>query len=193
MLEIVKRVADFQAQIEGFKLLSNDEIRLDLGMHNLKKVLLNILYPFYAEFHNKNVIVEIQISDDVAEENKMKIDYKIFNVAMHHFFNNIVKYTKPNSMVNIRFDSLTNNLTFEMLSVRIEQEEMEKIFELGISGANVGNLGGDGVGMFMVKKSLQFLGCEINIISNYLTTIYLDDVPYTENKFLVKFQSYKSY
>ena len=60
ILSISKRVVDLQAQIEGFKILSGNN-KLDIGNHNIKKILQNILYPFYEDFNNNHVQIRWHI------------------------------------------------------------------------------------------------------------------------------------
>lgn len=191
MLEISKGINAFQAQIQGIKMLRSD-IRLDLGLHSIKKLLLNIIYPFYNEYNKRNIDIKINIDDDLSDGNKLKIDYKIFNVAMHHFLNNISKYTKPYSKVDIRFNFTGNSLEFTMESAKIEKDEILTIFELGVSGKNVRNLAGDGVGMYMVKKALDLHGYRMEVIPSYSTKTEYDGVDYTKNKFIIYFNN-KSY
>lgn len=186
VLEINKRIVDLQAQIEGFKILSGKG-ELDFGSHNIKRVLLNILYPFYEDFKKLNIKVRIGIDNNLAEANKLKIDYKIFNVAMHHFFNNALKYCKPYSVIDINFDADNNALQFTMLSVRIEKGELKQIYDLGISGRNAGEKAGEGVGMYMIKRSLDLLGAKMSIYSNHLVREVFEDFEYVENRFFIYF------
>ena len=186
-LEITKRVIDLQAQIKGFEMLEG-KLDLDIGTHNIKKVLLNILYPFYKELNEANVTIYINIPDEIAEQNPVEIDYQIFNIAMHHFINNIIKYAKPYSKVNIIYEEKNKSLKFTMSSVKINKEELKSIFNLKTSGKNVGELAGDGVGMYMVKESLTLLGASMEISPNYNDCETIQNVQYIRNDFYVHFK-----
>lgn len=183
-LEIIKRVVDLQAQIKGFEILEG-EVDLDIGIHNIKRVLLNILYPYYEEFKKVNVSIYINIPSDSSDQYSINIDYQIFNIAMHHFLNNIIKYAKPYSKVTISFDESSRILKFSMLSIKINKDELKSIFELRTSGKNVGELAGDGVGMYMVKKALFLLNSRIEILPDYHEYETIQNIPYVRNNFLI--------
>ncbi len=186
-LEIVKRVVDLQAQIKGFEMLEG-KVDLDIGTHNIRKILLNILYPFYKELKEANISIYVNIPTDTSEIYSIQCDYQVFNIAMHHFINNIIKYAKPYSKVSITFNQDQKTLMFSMLSIKINKEELKTIFDLKISGKNVGELAGDGVGMYMVKKSLNLLGASMEVSPNYNEHETAQDIHYIRNNFIIYFK-----
>jgi signal transduction histidine kinase len=184
MLQISKRVIDMQAQIQGFRMLS-EAIKLDQGQHNIKRLLLNILYPFYQDFDEAYVNIHVNIDDEIAENNSIVLDYKIFNVVLHHFLNNAVKYTKPHSKILIYYLPEERGIVFSMDSVKIEKDELKTIFNLGVSGKHAGNLAGDGVGMYMIKKGLTIMGGKIEIEPDYRNHSNVDGIEYVRNVFKI--------
>lgn len=188
VLLITKRVIDLQAQIEGFKILSGTN-KLDMGNHNIKKVLRNILYSFNDDFNRNNIELRWHIDFDLAEKYPLKIDYKKLNVALHHFFNNATKYTRPNSYIDITYDPINRILSFGMMSVKIEPNEVKDIFTLRFRGKNASKIqSGDGVGMYMVKKALDLLKANIEVEPNYSKHEEgINGVKYTFNSFIIKF------
>lgn len=191
ILQISKRTVDFQSQIEGFKILTGD-VKPDFGKHNIKRALLSVLYPFFDQLNEANVYVDIRISDEIANKNLIHMDYKLFNVAMHHFFNNIAKYCKPHTNVNVFYRQENNTLLFEMHSVRIDREELQQVFKLHVSGIHAKAFGGDGIGMYMVGTALELMGSRMEISPEYSTQEVLEDIPYVKNKFLVYLPNIKS-
>jgi signal transduction histidine kinase len=131
------------------------------------------------------VDLRIHISDDDAEKNPVYLDYKMFNLAMHHFMNNAVKYAKPYSKISISFNFKDSILSIVMMSVKIDKDEIKEIFKLGVSGKNVGTRAGDGVGMFMIDKALTLLGAKMNIHPDYMKHETVHDTHFTENTFLI--------
>ena len=182
ILQMMNRVVDLQAQIEGMKMLSGN-FKLDFGYHNIKKVLLNILYSFYEDFENIGVDVRMHISDDLAEKNQVRLDYKIFNVALHHFFNNAVKYIEQYSKIDITFNKKSQVLEFRMWSTKIDKDELMEIRRLGVSGRNAGKNAGYGVGMYMIDKSLELLGGRFEIHSDWQKHKVVNETQYTLNSF----------
>lgn len=186
LLQILKRVVDIQAQIEGFKILTG-EVKPKFGSHNIKRTLLSVLYPFYEELNKKGIFVRLDIDDAVASANEVTLDYKLFNVAMHHFLNNTQKYGLPGSKVDITFNPLENYLEISMKSVRIDKEEIKEIFKMGIYGNHAAGFAGDGIGMYMVGRALEIMGANMDISSEYGQQEVVAGVPYTPNKFRIYF------
>lgn len=189
VLSASKRIVDMQAQIQGFKILSG-ESELELGSHNISKVLEYITPPFYESFHERGIYVKFNLDKEAAEANKLEIDFKVLNVAIHHLLNNAQKYTKENTQVDINYDSSKKILVFSMKSVRIDEDELGFVFDLGFSGRNAKNAGseGDGIGMYMVKKALDLIGAKILIQPDYSTDEHYSTTWYTKNKFMIFFQ-----
>ena len=188
VLVIAKRVVDLQAQIEGFKILSGNN-KLDIGNHNIKKVLHNILYPFYEDFNKNNIEVRWHIKHEIKDENTIRTDYKVLNVALHHLLNNASKYVLPYSYIDICYNPEEKTLSFEMISIRIERDELKKIFDLRFRGRNVlDSEPGEGVGKYMVKKALDLLNADIIVEPNYsISQEGLNGTKYNFNKFVIKF------
>jgi len=187
-----KRIFDVNAHIECFNVLSLDESGdYNFIAHNVKKVLLRISQPFFEDLKQKEVEVKFLIKDDYAKKNKVVLDYKIFNLAMYNFFDNAVKYTKPNSEILINFEKLSEKdflIKIEMMSMRIEKDEIEKIFEEGYSGVNAKNEAGDGIGMFTAKEALRLNDLIINVIPNYSRSEVLNGNKFVYNIFEITYK-----
>jgi len=186
-LDILKRVVDLQAQIEGFKILSGDR-KPDMGEHNILKVAQNVIHPFYADLLSNNVSIKWHIDPKIAEIKKIKTDYKALNVILHHLLTNAVKYAKPYSCIDINFDDEKLELSFSMKSIRIERDELQKIFDLGYCGTDVPSaIAGEGVGMYMVKKASDLLNIRVSVEPDYSAHIEdINGVKYSPNKFTLK-------
>ena len=155
-----KRIEELDIHLESLKILdSNIGFNLsNLKKHPLHKILLNTYDPFKQAFDDKNIKV---VFDRVDENIKIRIDYKVFNLIFHHFFDNAAKYSKANDKIEFIFSS-NRDLVVKMHSLKIE--DVNSIFKKGISGNNSGELAGDGIGMFVIKKSLQIMNMDISLI-----------------------------
>lgn len=183
-----KRIFDINAHIECFDILSLDgKGDYNFIEHNIKKLLLRIFQPFFEDLKQKEVDVKFLIKDEYAKKNKVVLDYKTFNLAMYNFFDNAVKYTKPNSEISITFEKNSKNFQIKigMMSLRIEREEIEKIFEEGYSGENAKNEAGDGIGMFTAKEALRLNNLDIKVAPNYSKSVVLNGNKYIDNTFLI--------
>ncbi len=188
IFEIAKRIIDLQSQITGFKVLSG-EIKPNIFPQNIKKVLLNIIYPYYEDFRKINVDIKLYIEDAIAAGNLLPLDYKLFNIAIHHFLNNALKYSYPDSHIDIRFDVSSKTLSFDMISLRIEEFELETIFELKVSGTNAKGIPGDGIGMYMLQKALKLLEANMKIQPDYTFEKWLEGKAYHRNIFYINFKT----
>ncbi len=143
------RLVDYH--IGGYKLLQDSFSRINItDNHNLRKFLLGLSHLFFESFTKNSVVLSLH---DIDENFLCSFEYETFNIAMHSFLENTVKYSKPYSRVNVYTHTESGDLIFEMESVRIEKDETEKIFERGVFGRNVpDDLRGSGIGMYGLKK-----------------------------------------
>jgi signal transduction histidine kinase len=169
---IDKRLFDMRNQIDGFNLLYANKHYVfkpeDYNPVNIKKVLLSTATPFLDQLREKKVKLDIDnITDSYAQNNKVNLNYKFFNLALYNFFDNITKYIKNGSNLKITFQKNTGDffIFFEMISRYIEPQEFSLIFEDGYSGKHASGLSGNGIGMFYTKKALNLIGLDIRVES----------------------------
>ena len=181
------RLVDYH--IGGYKLLQDSFSRINISdNHNLRKFLLGLSHLFFESFKKNDVILSLH---DIDENFLCSFEYETFNIAMHSFLENTVKYSKPYSRVIAYTNSESGNLVFEMESVRIEKDETEKIFERGVFGRNVpDDLRGSGIGMYQLKKALDRSRISIEISSDLSRSSEVNSVRYTPNTFIFQFPKY---
>lgn len=189
--QIAKRLDDMDAQITGFKIISGiiQNSEPNLGRYNLRNVILRHIQPFLAELQEQHVTIEFSPSEDEFEKHKAMADPKMMNVALHHFFQNATKYICPNNQICISIQPGDDRIqiSIDMTSIKIEEDEQEKIFERGVSGANAGNLAGQGIGMFVIKSALEHFGAIIKIRIQPIEPITYNSKEYTQNTFIFDF------
>lgn len=157
--DLNKRIEEIGTHLKSLQILEN-KTEVDLKNHPLKSMLLNIYAPFQDGFKNKQIRV---IFDRVDEGLKITVDYKIFSLIMHHFFDNALKYSKIDDEINFIYSS-DNLLVVNMHSLKIEKQD--NIFEAGVSGKNADSLAGNGIGMHVIKKGLEIMNMSIEIKDN---------------------------
>jgi K+-sensing histidine kinase KdpD len=136
------------------KLDREDSVSLDFKHYPIRNVLLNVLHTFFVYFTNNGIYVEV---DEYF--NEVYFDYETIQVAIYHLIENASKYTKPNSIVQIKFEESKTDLKviFDMMSVHIEPTEKDQIFNEGFSGSNAKKMmkNGDGIGMWRIKQMME--------------------------------------
>lgn len=173
-----KRIDELNIHLESLKIIEKgiNKTKTEMRKHSLRSVLLNIYDPFKDLFNDKNINV---VFDKVDEALQLSLDYKIFSLVFHHIFDNASKYSKKDDTINFIFSS-KGKLIIQMHSLTIENPET--VFLRGVSGGNVGELAGDGIGMFVIKKGLQVMGMDISLKDDGK----LNNSPnYSKNKFII--------
>jgi PAS domain S-box-containing protein len=110
----------------------------------------------------------------------INVDPKLITQILNNLIVNSIKYSNPNSEINVtvKFDKLDDQL---LLNVKdngsgIAKEEIEHIFEPFFRAKNSKNISGSGLGLSIVKRSVElhngkievksepFVGTEFNVI-----------------------------
>lgn len=189
-LRIAKHNIHMKSEFSIYKKLDRSDATLDRRPHPIRKVILNILHTFFADFNDNDIYVDINNDYDGL----VKIDYESIQVALYHFIENAHKYTKFESIIKIRFIEEPYNVkvVFSMDSLYIEKDEREKIFVEGYSGKNakLTSKNGDGIGMWRIDQMMRLNDGKIEIecgeeIENVM------GFKFAKNKFILTFKRYQ--
>lgn len=182
LLRIAKNNAAMKTEFSVFDKLFNQKLVLRPSSHTFHKVLMNVLYLFFPDFTDKDVYVKVEDSDA-----KAYFDYESIHVALYHMIDNAAKYTKPNSeiVITIKNKNKQTIIQFEMISLKILEDEKNTIFFEGISGEIPSKIGksGNGIGMSLVKKILELNGGHISIEIDPTRSEALLSIEYQKNLF----------
>lgn len=190
IFRMAKHNAAMKVEFSVFKNLFDENPILQPRKHAINKVVLNVFYTFFPDFTDKGIRVQV---DECKEY--LVFDFESVHVAFFHIIDNASKYILPNSYLNVGFSrndtTATFDVSFNMISVKIEEFEVDKIFEESYSGINTKKIGrnGDGLGLSIVKNILQKnnIGIEVNANVNKADTRYYDGLKYENNIFIIKF------
>lgn len=184
-LRVAKNNTAIKVEIAVFNKLLDQNPVLTKQPHVVHKVFTNVYYMFSSDFTDKGVHVDIV---DMTE-NKAYFDYESIQVVLYHLLENAVKYIKPKSTFSVSFsegiDDIT--ITLDMISVRIEEVEKNRIFEEGFSGNIPKKLGrsGDGLGLFISRRLLILNMADLKVESDDRNHEEVMGVPYDRNRFIV--------
>lgn len=174
--DLNKRIEEIDTHLESLRILVN-KTAVVLKDHPIKNMLLSIYAPFSDDFKNKKIEV---IFDRIDQDLKIKVDYKIFSLVMHHFFDNAVKYSKDTDKISFVY-SQDNSLVVNMHSLTIK--EGYNVFEMGVSGQNTDTLAGNGIGMYVIKKGLNIMDMDIDFKDKGVLNNHPD---FSKNNFIIK-------
>lgn len=186
-LKVLKSSNLMKAEFEVYEMFNTEKPYLDFTDHPIHKVIILTLNPFWLDLVEEKVSIIIQSTYE-----KVNIDYKSVSVALSHLFDNAAKYIMPHSELNIWFQSSSDfvSIYFDMISLKVEENEIEQIFSESNSGkwAIDADLNGDGIGMFFIKKLIILNFGEILFINNHekKDTVNYNGLPYENNRIIIK-------
>ncbi len=187
-LRIAKHNIHMKSEFSIYKKLDRSNPTLDVRKHPVRKVILNVLHTFFIDFSDKNVNV---IVDEYS--GSIKFDYETIQVAFYHFLDNAAKYIKPKSEFKISFINEKEELKvkFEMESLRIEDDELDKIYTEGYSGKNANRTqkNGDGIGLWRILQMFDLNKAKLDlerggVIENLM------GFDFSSNTFIMTFRKY---
>lgn len=184
LLRIAKNNAAMKAEFSVFRKLFISKPELHPTTHVMHKVLMNVLYLFFPDFTDKDVVIIIDPSTETAW-----FDYESMHVALYHLIDNAAKYTRPNSIVHISMSRSNTSLTItiEMHSTYITDEDVTRMFEEGYSGERAKKIrkSGDGLGMYIVRRIIESNKGSILVQRVPTTNQHQEDPDYSSNIFLI--------
>jgi len=185
-LRIVKNNLAMKIEFDSIPYLYGECTPPELQDHNIRKVVLNILHPFFQDFSDKHVHVVVGDSNYHC-----CLDYNTFAIAIYHIVDNATKYIHPNTDMNVSFSCIKGEtqVLFEMISTQITPEELRRIGMQGYSGFIPKKLGiaGSGMGIYRAKRFLEYNNAELIINPNIdvsLSRMY-NSVLYQQNHFKI--------
>ncbi len=173
-LRIAKNNAAMKTEFSVFNKLFGGEPALHKKRNPVKKVTLNLFHIFFQKFKEINVYVAFDENQDY-----LIFDYESIHVCLYHLIDNATKYVLPGSNFHVHFkkDDKDFSIIMDMISLRIEDNEKDRLCEEGFSGKSARKLKkhGDGIGLGRVSKILS--------INNGELIIHPNVKPYKSKKF----------
>lgn len=172
-LRIHKNNIASRCEFGSYEKFNDTNPKLDIQKHDIRRVLLNILHPFFPDFSDKGIYVEAKWCTE-----RISLDYETFQVAIFHLIDNAAKYTAPDTPFDITFfyEGGSFVASFEMTSLAIAEEDAERIFRDGFSADGSRQLGnsGDGLGLGIAKKLLSLNNARLVVERSIDETMSLD-------------------
>ncbi len=187
-LRVVKNVMAMKTEFSVFKILLDENYGIKLKSHSIRKVILNVYHTFFQDFKDKDI--DFRISNS---ETYLLIDYESFRVAIYHLFQNAIKYCLKGSILSVFFREQKDDfqIVFEMVSLKILEDEREDIFNEGYSGfyAKKANLDGDGIGLKTSRHLLELNNAKLMVQGPLNDNeIESDGLFYTKKRFIVQIE-----
>lgn len=181
-LRVLKNAHLIKSEFDVYDLMHNPNPHIDKQTHSIHKVVTLSLSSFWLDFLDKEISIGM---DDCLGE--MQFDYKSMSSILCHIFDNATKYVANNSELLIRTsqDNHYYYLIFDMISLRVKDEELKKIFDDGFSSDFSEKLGyaGTGVGMNVIKRLSELNGFKLEFKNNVDPTKSFEKmgIPFDQN------------
>lgn len=121
------------------------------------------------EYHQSKTDIHRIILSKYKQICRVFLDQQMVDNIGHNLLSNAIKYS-PNGgviKVNLTVEEAKNEVVLEVKDegIGVPKEHLEKIFCPFVRGENVGNIKGHGLGLFIVKKSVDLLQGRIEVES----------------------------
>jgi signal transduction histidine kinase len=183
---MLKAAVAIKTEIAVYERLYRQQGRLEIKKHSLHRVVMNAVYKFFPDFTEEGILLSVPRTEEMV-----MVDYDCAAIVLYHLLDNARKYAHPGKeiLVIFRVNGDWVETVLDMVSAKIENEEVEKIYEEGYTGINAKRLerGGTGYGMAVVRElvaraSMQF---RIERDVNRTERLVRGDVPYVRNRFVL--------
>ena len=164
-LRLAKNSLAMKGVFSVFRRLDNPSASLTISPHDIRRVVLNVLHVFFADFTDRDI--RVRVEDSTL---KVRFDYETFHVALYHIIDNAAKYAMPHSELSVCFlaDNGHVDVSFEMMSIRIRPDEVPRITDEGFRGeeAKAIQAAGDGIGLHSASQLLTLNNARLLITPN---------------------------
>lgn len=155
--------------------------------YSVREIILSVLQIFIEDFDEKKITVSVDYN-----QRRIHIDYEILFVTLFYLFENAVKYCCSHSDFKVIFKEEQNNyiVIFEMMSLRIEDYEVEKLCDKKFRAKSAIALTseGKGIGMSRILKTLKLNSGELEIVPRISgKSKTRNNLQYELNQFKIKF------
>ena len=189
LLRILKASTLMKAEFDVYDMLNSPNPILEFYNHKIHKVILLTMNSFWIDLVAKGITINIEQSGE-----RIVADYKSIFVTLSHIFDNATKYCLENSQLDISFYPSNNvvSIVLDMLSLKVEDSEVQKMFNETYSGnwPSKLNLSGDGVGMYVVKKLMDLNEGHIAFENNKFPSknVIHKGIPYESNRITLTYK-----
>lgn len=166
-LELV--ALDIETSINKKIMFDKIELEIDdfkIEKFKLKPLIIEVIKKFRPSFMLKNIAIEIAVDDIIVLSDQKTIRY-----CLEQVISNAIKYSDDSTKILIYMLD-DNTLCIEDTGSIINSQDINRLFEKGYTGVNSldSGMASTGIGLYMVRKSLNYLNHTIEIESEYKTT-----------------------
>lgn len=143
--------------------LENQSMVPDISRFNVSELLTVQILQFEELIDKKNISLEINIEEDLYIDS----DPSYLEIAFNNFISNAIKFTDNGGTIYISLVKLNDKyiFTFKDTGCGMDSETGKHIFDKFYQGDTSHSKEGNGLGLALVKRIIDLLGGEINVVS----------------------------
>lgn len=190
ILTILKNSNLIKTEFSIYEKIFGGEFNPSIQSHSVHKLIKLIANIYWSDFLDRDVNIIIEPC-----KHRVLVDFESISAVFVHIFENALKYVKLDSDLKIAFKDESNGMlkvSFDMVSLKIETYEKDKVFEDGYSGEvpKKLDLDGNGVGMFVIKQLLDAndIKFELTLDNDISKRESVKKVPFQNNTFSMYFK-----
>jgi signal transduction histidine kinase len=110
-------------------------------------------------------------TDFKLETNSCYSDRKLLDIIFSNLLSNAIKFSSSRDTIVINMKLIDSIIKFDIIDrgIGIPDSDKSKLFEPFFRGSNAGKTSGNGLGMYIVKKSVKLLNGNISFRSKMIT------------------------
>jgi PAS domain S-box-containing protein len=143
--------------------------RIDFVLETVQLNLIasNVVQLLLPQAESKQIVLSSNITPELA----VKADKNMLNTILRNLTSNAIKFTNPGGMVNIIAMEQEDyiQLSVEDSGIGLTEEDMQKLFKVGIKNSEIGRSKekGTGLGLILCKEFVEKHGGKIWVESEF--------------------------
>lgn len=162
-VDATRRLSDLISNILKLNKLENQKIFPQAYEYDLGEQLCECLLGFEELWEKKR----LKIHSDIADSVTVRSDRDMMSLVWNNLFSNAVKFTEPGGNVSIMLKAVDEYavVTVTDSGCGISKEVGAHIFDKFYQGDTSHASQGNGLGLALVKRIVDIIGCEISVVS----------------------------
>ncbi|MCM1397880.1 MAG: HAMP domain-containing histidine kinase [Clostridium sp.] len=163
IMDATHRLSDLISNILKLNKLENQQIFPQLEVYDLGEQLCECLLDFENLWEEK----ELELKTDISDNIQVRADKEMVKLVWNNLFSNAIKFTEQGGLLalSLHAENETAVVTVRDTGCGISKETGTHIFDKFYQGDTSHASQGNGLGLALVKRIIDIMGCEISVSS----------------------------